>query len=202
MIKETTGEALKTGIGGQAITELMNQIDVTGTQIAAETTGMSSAKTTVVEMSADKTIAVETTVVETIVVKDKDRRNLDRNEDTARRGDGPDRRATGALDRRDGRRDKTDSFRDAGQLPDKPAPVVSEQPVTGLPDHLMPKATKRSSPPFERLRRTLSRSPSPIMHKKAVQSVASLLATNPTMDPEMAAKTHLLLKLHQASNSS
>ena len=96
------------------------------------------------------------------------------------------KKATGALDRRDGRRDKTNSFREAEQLPDKPAPVVSEQPVTGLPDHLMPKAPKRSSPPFERLRRTLSRSPSPIMHMKAVQSVASLL-----LDPEMAAKTHL-----------
>ena len=69
MIKETTGEALKTGIGGQAITKLMNQINVTGTQIAAETVGMSKAKTTAVEMSAVKTIAVETTVVETIVVK-------------------------------------------------------------------------------------------------------------------------------------
>ena len=91
LIKETTGEALKTGISRQAITELMNQIDVTGgTQITAETAGMSAAKTTAVEMSAVKTIAVETTVVETIVVKDKDRRNLDRNEDTARRGDGPD----------------------------------------------------------------------------------------------------------------
>ena len=70
MIKETTGEALKTGIGGQAITELMNQIDVTGgTNIAAETAGMSAVKTTAVEMSAVKTIAVETTVIETIIVK-------------------------------------------------------------------------------------------------------------------------------------
>ena len=69
MIKETTGEALKTGIGGQAITKLMNQINVTGTQFTAETAGMSAAKTTAVKMSAVKTIAVETTVVETIVVK-------------------------------------------------------------------------------------------------------------------------------------
>eukprot|EP00794_Sanderia_malayensis_P014049 gene14049-15510_t len=45
----------------------------------------------------------------------------------------------------------------AGQLPDKPAPVVS-----GLPEHLLPKPPKRTSPSFEKLKRALSRSPSPV----------------------------------------
>eukprot|EP00795_Rhopilema_esculentum_P016039 gene16039-7384_t len=49
------------------------------------------------------------------------------------------------------------SMKAAGQLPDKPAPVVS-----GLPEHLLPKPPKRTSPSFEKLKRALSRSPSPL----------------------------------------
>lgn len=44
-----------------------------------------------------------------------------------------------------------------GQLPEKPAPVIS-----GLPEHLLPKPPKRTSPCFEKLKRALSRSPSPV----------------------------------------
>jgi len=50
------------------------------------------------------------------------------------------------------------SMKAAGQLPEKPAPVVS-----GLPEHLLPKPPKRTSPSFEKLKRAISRSPSPVM---------------------------------------
>lgn len=72
------------------------------------------------------------------------------------------------------------SMKVAGQLPDKPAPVVS-----GLPDHLLPQPPKRTSPAFEKLRRSLSRSPSPVQLMNAVSTVASILQNNPTLETKI-----------------
>jgi len=73
------------------------------------------------------------------------------------------------------------SMKAAGQLPDKPSPVVS-----GLPGHLLPQPPTRTSPVFEKLKRSLSRSPSPKDFAKAVSTVATIISTNPTIDKELA----------------
>lgn len=72
------------------------------------------------------------------------------------------------------------SMKKAGQLPDKPSPVV-----TGLPDHLLPKPPTRSSPAFQKLKRYLSRSPSPVEFMKGVSTISSIIASNPTIDGEI-----------------
>ena len=58
--------------------------------------------------------------------------------------------------------------------------------VTGLPDHLLPKPPTRASPAFQKLKRSLSRSPSPIEYMKAVSTISSIIASNPTIDGELS----------------
>jgi len=71
------------------------------------------------------------------------------------------------------------SMKEAGQLPEKPSPVV-----TGLPEHLLPKPPNRSSPIFQKLKQSLSRSPSPQEYMKAVSTIASIVANNPSIQNE------------------
>eukprot|EP00111_Clytia_hemisphaerica_P011414 TCONS_00033427-protein len=73
------------------------------------------------------------------------------------------------------------SMKNSGQLPDKPSPAVS-----GLPAHLLPQPPSRTSPVFEKLKRTLSRSPSPKDFAKAVSTVASIISTHPSINQELA----------------
>ncbi|XP_065664108.1 uncharacterized protein LOC100200187 isoform X2 [Hydra vulgaris] len=73
------------------------------------------------------------------------------------------------------------SMKASGQLPEKPAPVI-----TGLPDHLLPKPPIGTSPTFEKLKRALSRSPSPVQIVQAVSTVANIIASNPAIDTELA----------------
>ncbi|XP_057294863.1 eukaryotic translation initiation factor 4E transporter-like isoform X1 [Hydractinia symbiolongicarpus] len=78
------------------------------------------------------------------------------------------------------------SMKEAGELPDKPAPVVSNSTVTGLPEHLLPQPPKRTSPTFEKLKRILSRSPSPVQMMNAISTVASIISSNPNIDNELS----------------
>lgn len=88
------------------------------------------------------------------------------------------------------------SMKNAGQLPEKPSPIV-----TGLPAHLLPQPPPRTSPVFEKLRRSLSRSPSPKDFAKAVSTVASIISAHPSINQELAIlKTATVLKASFASD--
>jgi hypothetical protein len=84
------------------------------------------------------------------------------------------------------------TMKDAGQLPEKPAPVV-----TGLPDHLLPKAPRPTSPSFELLKRKLSRSPSPVQALKTASAVASFMSNTNMPANEIELTLHQQNQLRQ-----
>lgn len=57
--------------------------------------------------------------------------------------------------------------------------------VSGLPAHLLPHPPSRTSPVFEKLKKTLSRSPSPKDFAQAVSTVASIISTHPSINQEL-----------------
>ena len=63
--------------------------------------------------------------------------------------------------------------------------------VTGLPAHLLPQPPSRTSPVFEKLKRTLSRSPSPKDFAQAVSTVASIISTHPSINQELGKSKRL-----------
>ena len=62
---------------------------------------------------------------------------------------------------------------------------ISISQVSGLPAHLLPHPPSRTSPVFEKLKKTLSRSPSPKDFAQAVSTVASIISTHPSINQEL-----------------